>query len=358
MSCNWTVKGLACAPVSQVSIKLDELLVGQSAVMRRLKSVISDIAPSDAPVLLTGASGTGKEVVAHALSQLSGRSGPMVAVNCGAVPAELLESELFGHEKGAFTGAISRRRGLIEQAHRGTLLLDEIGEMPAALQVKLLRALETRQIQRVGGAAPVNVDFRLISATNRDLAAQARAGKFREDLLYRIEVFGIELPPLCERTGDIPDILTAMSRRTGHEAVPLDLTPEAVAALSRHDWPGNVRELRNFHHRAQVLFAGRPIGAEDVRRALSPKISLVDEKAADAPIAGEADSNAMPVQDLIQKTGSVDLRDMLGRLEAKMIRSALELSDNSVSRAAEKLGLKRTTLIGRMQKLGIAPETV
>ncbi|MFD0857536.1 sigma-54 interaction domain-containing protein [Roseovarius aquimarinus] len=337
-----------------INLKLDALLYGDTPVMQALKRSIAVIAPSDVPVLVTGPTGAGKEVVANALHLMSERSGPLVPVNCGAIPDDLLESELFGHEKGAFTGAQARRIGLIEQAEGGTLFLDEIGETPPHVQVKLLRALETQTIQRVGGGTPIPVDFRLVSATHRDLHADADAGRFRRDLLYRIEVFGLAVPALREHPEDIPMILRAMER-AGRGAQPLQLAPDALALLGAHDWPGNVRELRNFHDRAQVLFRGRTITAEDVRGALIPTLGLrkPDPSPTLGAVTAELSEGGPDVKQMMTETGSVDLRGMLQRVEERLILTALELSEGRVTQAARMLRLKRTTLIGRMQKLGL-----
>lgn len=339
-----------------VDLRLDHILVGHTPVMHSLKQAVAAIAPSDVPVLVTGPTGAGKEVVAQALHFMSERTGPMIPVNCGAIPDDLLESELFGHERGAFTGAQARRIGLIEQAQGGTLFLDEIGEMPANVQVKLLRALETRQIQRVGGGTPISVDFRLVSATNRDLHEEVRSNRFREDLLFRIEVFALAVPGLNERARDIPAILQVMTQNS-RNAQTLQLTPDALDLLIRHDWPGNVRELRNFHDRAQVLFRNRTISARDVKAALIPTVGLGSSE----PIEIETtrctlSGDEVDLTQMLRETESVDLRGMLQKLEAKLIESALDLANGRVTRAADILRLKRTTLIGRMQKLGLGPD--
>lgn len=351
MTTYWTPSSLT--EQYPVDLRLDTLLVGDTPVMHSLKQAVMAIAPSDVSVLVTGPTGAGKEVVAEALHLMSNRSGAMIPVNCGAIPDELLESELFGHEKGAFTGAQTRRIGLIEQAQGGTLFLDEIGEMPANVQVKLLRALETRQIQRVGGGTPIPVDFRLVSATNRDLHEDVRQNRFREDLLYRIEVFALAVPALRDRARDIPAILRAMAQNSRDGQI-LQLTPDAQEMLIRHDWPGNVRELRNFHDRAQVLFRNRTIAARDVQSALIPTLGLSPMQVdlpggAQGALAGEAPN----LKQMLRDSETVDLRGMLERLEVKLIESALDLAEGRVSRAANMLRLKRTTLIGRMQKLGL-----
>lgn len=336
-----------------IDLRLDAVLVGDTPVMRRLKQAISIIAPSDVPVLINGPTGAGKEVVANAMHLMSGRTGPMIPVNCGAIPADLLESELFGHEKGSFTGATAQRIGLIEQAEGGTLFLDEIGETPLHVQVKLLRALETQTIQRVGGGAPIPVNFRLLSATHRDLQQEVAQKRFREDLLFRIEVFSLCVPALCEHAEDIPQILRAMEQGSRGGST-LQLTPCALAFLMAQEWPGNVRELRNFHDRAQILFRNRTITEDEARIAMAPRLSF----AGAAPVTPEPEVGALPegvtdLKGMLTESGTLDLRTMLQRVEVKVIQSALELSEGRVTRAAEMLRLKRTTLISRMQKLGL-----
>lgn len=338
-----------------IDMRLDDLLVGDTPVMQELKRAIVLIGPSPVPVLIQGPTGTGKEVVAQSLHIMSDRSGPMIPVNCGAIPGDLLESELFGHEKGAFTGAQSQRIGLIEQANGGTLFLDEIGETPLNVQVKLLRALETQTVQRVGGGHPIPVDFRLVSATRRNLNDDVTNKQFREDLLFRIEVFSLQVPALRDRTEDIPLILRKMAKASP-AAAPLQLISEAFAVLERYDWPGNVRELRNFHDRAQVLFRNRTIDARDAQAALLPTVGQLGAdpaaKTPCAPVDGSHGTGA-DMKTMILEKGAVDLRAMLQRVEQRMIETALDLSEDCVAQAAEMLQVKRTTLIGRMQKLGV-----
>ena len=233
-------------------------LVGQSAAMEQLRRVIARVGASDAIVLITGETGTGKERVARALHKASARAGRYVAVNCAAIPEQLLESELFGYEKGAFSGATSRRLGRIEQAQRGTLLLDEIGDMPLALQAKLLRVIEEREVERLGGAEPVPVDVRVLASTHRDLDKSVRAGKFREDLYYRLNVFPLLVPPLRERSDDVVPLLRAFAADFAGPHVPVTVTPEAEAVLRAAPWRGNVRELRNLVERLTLLRADGP----------------------------------------------------------------------------------------------------
>jgi DNA-binding NtrC family response regulator len=251
----------ATRPATELALEFDP--VARSPAMREAMEAALDVAPTPTTVLLLGESGTGKELLARFLHARSGRAGPWVAVNCAALPAELLESELFGHEKGAFTGAAERRAGRFEQAHRGTLLLDEISELPLQLQAKLLRVVQEREVDRVGGGRPVPVDVRLIATTNRDLAEMVRRGEFRSDLYYRLHVFPIVLPPLRARAEDLAPlahVLVADAARALGRPVPL-IDDAALEALAAHPFPGNVRELRNVLERALVRCRGSVIGA-------------------------------------------------------------------------------------------------
>lgn len=346
-----------------IDSRLDKILVGRSAPMRQLKQVLNMVAPSDAPVMVQGETGVGKELVCEAIHAVSGRPGELVAVNCAAIPSELLESELFGHEKGAFTGADSRRVGRIEQAQGGTLFLDEIGDMPAALQAKLLRVLETRRIQRVGGRGEIEVNFRLVTATHRALAKDVEEGRFRADLYFRINVFPVSVPSLSERLDDIPLILEAMIERRQTQ-YPDVMTPHfnagAIQALATHGWPGNVRELRNVFDRAAVLFAGRVVNAEAVCSHLLPMqgmTSLAAEPISAAPAPSASVAPADAILDSIMNTDtSVDMRRHLRDMEVMMIDAALKKTGGSVSAAARTLRLQRTTLIEKMKKLAISRE--
>jgi len=258
--------------------------VAESAAMRALLEAADDVAATPTTVLLLGESGTGKELVARHLHAASGRPGPWVAVNCAALPAELLESELFGHERGAFTGATERRAGRFEQAHGGTLLLDEISELPLALQAKLLRALQEREIDRVGGQRPVPVDVRVVATSNRDLAEMVRRGHFRADLFYRLDVFPLVVPPLRERPEDLEPLARALlgeaAQGLGREAPPLSAA--ALEALRQHPFPGNVRELRNLVERALVRSRGRAV--EPIHLGLSPACGAAAPAAQDLPL--------------------------------------------------------------------------
>jgi DNA-binding NtrC family response regulator len=296
--------------------------------MRRVMAQVERVAAGESRVCILGETGTGKELVARAVHQGSARrSGPFVTLNCAAVPGELIESELFGHEKGAFTGAAARHVGKFEQAHRGTLFLDEIGDMPAVMQAKLLRVLEEGEIERVGGSGAVRVDVRVVVATHRNLEEQVRKGGFRQDLYHRIYVFPILLPPLRERKGDIPMLVEHFSRHVremnGWRAK--TFTPEAVEALERYPWPGNVRELRNTVERL-LLMAESEVDAETVRSVL-PRSSRT-------PASGT-------------------LARRVDEFERENIRAELERSRNNMTEAARALGLERSHLYKKCSQLGI-----
>ena len=254
-------------------------MVGSGPAMQRLFELIRRAAPSEGRVLVTGENGTGKELVARAIHESSRRkAGPFVKLNCAAVPAELIESELFGHERGAFTGAVAARRGKFELADGGTLFLDEVGDMPAAMQAKVLRVLQEGEFERVGGAHTLRVDVRVVAATNKDLAAEVQAGRFREDLYYRLNVVPVRAPPLRERREDIPELATRFlaeaCERNGRR--PMRLDRDALVALQAHDWPGNVRELRNLVERLAILCDGPIISAADVAAAAARRAPAAD----------------------------------------------------------------------------------
>ncbi len=308
-----------------------EKIIGNSPPMLQLFETIRQAAPSQATVLIQGPSGTGKELVAHAIHRLSTRSrGPLVAVHCAALAPSLLESELFGHEKGAFTGALTRRRGRFEQADGGTLFLDEVSEIDAAVQVKLLRVLEERRFERVGGDEPVEVDIRLIAATNRDLKQLVDEGKFREDLFFRLDVVRLDLPPLYERLGDVPLLCSHfIGEFSKANAKPVDgITPDAVNLLSSYAWPGNVRELRNTIEKMVVLARGDKLTARDVPLNIKQAV--------------RESGGPMPV-----RAGRVALVEPGGSLagaEKQLILSALKRNNNNRTKAAEELGISRRTL--------------
>lgn len=301
---------------------IPQIIAAKTGPMADVLEQADRVAPMDTNVLIDGESGTGKELLARRIHAHSGRAlGPLVVVNCGALAETILESELFGHEKGAFTGALARRRGKLELAHEGTLFLDEVADVPAKMQVDLLRVLEERKVTRVGGNTPVNTNFRLVVATNRDLEAEVSAGRFREDLFFRIHVFRIEIPPLRDRPEDVPLLAEAFLARFAQQMNrKIDgIAPEAMTALCAHPWPGNVRELQNAIERAVVVCRGRTILPEHFPFAMGP-----------------------PTEDL-----------SLSHLEEVHIRRVLAMFGFNVSRAASELGVDRVTLYNKMKKFGI-----
>ena len=316
-------------------------MVGRSVLMKEVFERIRKVAKTDSTVLITGPSGTGKELVAAAIHDLSLRAQhPRVAVNCGAIPGELLESELFGHMKGSFTGAISNRKGRFEIAHQGTLFLDEIGDMPLLLQVKLLRVLQLRQIEPVGSSDAINVDARVVAATHRDLEAQVKDGRFREDLFYRLNVIPVRLPALKERREDIPllisyflDRFTSADRSNG-----IRFTHESMDLLMSYDWPGNVRELENVIERLVILRGGHEILPED----LPAKIYRTN------PLASSQYKTIFE----LPETG-VDLKRILSDIEDSLIMQALGRTGGNKNQASKLLTLNRTTLIEKMKKKGL-----
>ena len=304
-------------------------LIGRAPPMRRLFELIERVAPTRATVLVTGETGTGKELVARAVHDLSDRARrPFVAVNCSALPETLLESELFGHVKGAFTGAVAARRGLFEEAAGGTLFLDEIATVSPAIQVKLLRVLQERKVQRVGGGAALSVDFRLIAACNVRLEDEVAAGRFREDLFYRLNVFPVHVPALRERASDVPLLADHFRRRMAreHGVEPPELSPEALARMTAYAWPGNVRELENFVERAAILHAG----------------------AATLPFDPPRGAAAEPERDLAARARRE--RWTLERLEREHILQVLEDTAGNQVRAAEVLGIDRRTLHRKLKQ--------
>jgi two-component system, NtrC family, nitrogen regulation response regulator NtrX len=309
----------------------EETLVGESAPMRAVREMIRRVAPTDARVLITGESGTGKELAAAAIHRLSARAeGPFVRLNCAALPRELVESELFGHEKGAFTGAGERRRGHFEMAEAGTILLDEIGDLDPAAQAKLLRTLETGQLQRLGSEEAIAVDVRVLAATNRDLERAVAEGGFREDLYFRLNVIPLHLPPLRERPQDVPALMEHVLERirTREGRPPPRITRAAHDRLAAHRWPGNVRELNNLVERLSILHAGQEVGEEELRPMLA------------AP-AGENGGD------------SAGLSERLERFERRLIEEALTEADENLAAAARILQTDRANLYRRMKRLGI-----
>lgn len=340
--------------------RLDRLLPGKSSRMRALKQMIMLLAPATAPVLVQGPSGSGKELVAQALHSLSACKGQIVAVNCAAIPAELLEGEFFGTERGAYTGADRAREGLIEQAQGGTLFLDEIGDLPLAMQAKLLRVLETRSLRRLGGATSLQLDFRLVAATHRDLSAMVADGRFREDLFFRLSVFPVQVPSLGDRLDDLPLLIEELL----HSETRGQLDPElpvfdasALRALAAHAWPGNVRELKTLIQRALLLFPGRKVGAREISENLlnfaCPLTQSTDWPEPPTPQDLALANPARLVEIFHNGTRRIDLRCYLRDIEISMISGALEAQQNCVSRAASALGLHRTTLIEKMRKYGV-----
>ncbi|SFC23810.1 sigma-54 dependent transcriptional regulator [Pseudoalteromonas denitrificans] len=350
-------------------------LIGETSVIKNIRFLIEQVAITNANVLILGESGTGKEVVARNVHLLSKRSkGPFVPVNCGAIPAELLESELFGHEKGAFTGAISARKGRFELAQGGTLFLDEIGDMPLQMQVKLLRVLQERTYERVGGTKAISADVRVIAATHRNLDEMIESGQFREDLYYRLNVFPIENPALSERKDDIPLLLKELMKRNceqgGNTA---KFTEQALENLKEHAWPGNVRELANLVERMVIMFPEKVIDAQDLPKKYQhlevdtfiPEYpeEILERQALNEIFGSGFSGNAEDEDDLefsqteavmgLLPDEGIELKEYLAELEVSLITQALERHDFVVARAAEILGVRRTTLVEKMKKYNL-----
>ena len=357
-----------------------------SRLMRDVYQLVERVAPLGSTVYIQGPSGSGKEIIARSIHLLSGRNGgPFVPVNCGAIPRELLESELFGYEKGAFTGAAKERQGLMEVANGGTLFLDEIGDMPLDMQVKLLRLLEERTFTRVGGSKPIKVNVRFVCATHRDLTQMIRDEKFREDLFYRINVFPIFLPPLKDRADDIPRLIALIKERFEIQGFPPSprLTPCGIEALQAFPWPGNIRELRNVLERAGALYPDQQINGQLINNLLRPFGAIdrhVEEEAIWSAVAelsepisfedlspdvsdeirnaassnGEQSSSEIyNVRQILNGSDAFNLKDYIAQLEIEFIKTALKDTDGSVSAAARMLGFQRTTLIEKMKKFSI-----
>jgi len=385
---------------------------GTSRPMRDVHRLIEQVAPFDTNVLILGESGTGKEMVARHIHELSGRSGhPFVPVNCGAIPADLLESELFGHEKGAFTGALSTRMGRFEFAEGGTLFLDEIGDMSLQMQVKLLRVLQERTFERVGSNRTIRCNVRIIAATHRDLDAAIGAGRFREDLFYRLNVFPVQMPPLRERLEDLPILIEHLVQRHGHNGGrPLRLDKGAMNCLARNSWPGNVRELANLLERLAILFPEQTVGAADLPeryrgtgaagwfgsgmriepvaatallekllqspdgvesgdgiepvnqrgcadglgaadpRRCADELACADDDDADIRCGAPAFAHTAELSGIELPRGGIDLKDHLSAIEIGLIRKALEEADGTVAEAARLLRMRRTTLVEKLRK--------
>src|SRR5271168_3316436 len=309
-------------------------IVSTSEVMRKVMAQVERVAASESRVCILGETGTGKELVARTLHERSPRSaGPFVTLNCAAVPAELIESELFGHEKGSFTGAAARHTGKFEQAEHGTIFLDEIGDMPLSMQAKLLRVLEEGEVERIGGQRPITVDVRVVVATHRDLEAQVRDGKFRQDLFHRVYVFPLRLPPLRERREDIPALIEhfALQVSTTNGWKPVHFSADAMAALQEHPWPGNVRELRNAVERLMLLATSAEVTSETVELALPASVATSD----------------------LPTTGTGPLADRVRAFEKQTILAELKRNHHQISNTARALGLERSHLYKKAEQVGI-----
>ena len=337
-------------------VDLFRSLVGSSRAIQHVRKMVEQVADSEANVLILGESGTGKEVVARNLHYHSSRRGqPFVPVNCGAIPADLLESELFGHEKGAFTGAISSREGRFEMAEGGTLLLDEIGDMSLAMQVKILRVLQERTFERVGSNASLTSNVRIIAATHRDLETAIQEGGFREDLYYRLNVFPIDMPSLRERLEDIPLLVNELVRRIEHERRgSVRLSPGAIYALCQYPWPGNVRELANLIERMAILHPYGIVEAGDL-----PEKFRLDERVDMESMAEMLVGSPVTSEDLDPRLprDGLNLKEHLSALEISYIKQALNDTGGVVAHAAKRLGMRRTTLVEKLRKYGMQRHT-
>ena len=370
---------------------MSETIIGNSAATQELLTLIGAIAPTEASVLITGESGAGKELVAQGIHDESLRSAhPFVAVNCGAIPAELLESELFGHKKGSFTGAISDHVGRVQSAHAGTLFLDEIGDMPMAMQVKLLRVLQEKVVVPVGSNKPIHVDIRVVAATHRNLEEEIKAGRFRADLYYRINVVPVCVAPLRERREEVPALVAHFAKIfAADKSTTLTLDGKFLRVMKAYDWPGNVRELSNMIHRLSVLHPGQRLSVQDVSPTMLPvgmnelacdvgdseQSSLLDMMFDDEPPVAQSANlqRAGPVasgpqehlleedrefESIIMRAQGFDdfrqqgqsLKGILSDVEQDIIQRALSETDGNVSRCAKLLRMQRTTLIERIKK--------
>ena len=370
------------AAAALVEATVVSMPTGNSAAVREVVGLIRQVAAHDSSVLVLGESGTGKELAARAIHDASPRrQRPFVAINCGAIPSELLESELFGHEKGAFTGAVTARKGRFEIAEGGTLFLDEIGDMSLPMQVKLLRVLQERVFERVGNHAQIRCNVRIIAATHRNLEESIRRNAFREDLYYRLNVFPIEMPALRARLEDLPSLVREFAERNVAEGRGrLQLTQRALAALSRYSWPGNVRELANLIERLSILCSGRRCDLGDLPLKYRPPDAVEDLLQAD--VDGEAEAALQPAAPKIELDTNddrealsmltrhepvttvaqlppegLDLREHLYRIERDLIHQALSRAGGTVAHAARLLGLRRTTLVEKLRKFEMLNET-
>ncbi len=347
------------------SPELFRSLVGNSRETRRVRKMIEQVAPTEATVLILGESGTGKEVVARNIHYHSKRRNkPFVPINCGAIPSELLESELFGHEKGSFTGAIGAREGRFELAQGGTIFLDEIGDMPLAMQVKLLRVIQERSFERVGSNKSIKSDVRIVAATHRNLETHIKEGKFREDLYYRLNVFPVEMPRLRDRVEDLPLLINELITRLEHEKnASVRLTPAAVMALCNYAWPGNVRELANLMERMTILHPHGVVDVKDLPSKVVPDQHSSEEPAAVADAEDNEKMSGMPSLPMLSEPrlprDGIDLKQHLTEIEVSLIQQALDDCNGVVAHAAKKLQIRRTTLVEKMRKYRIQrPEEV
>ena len=355
------------------NFNIRSLISGKSKQTDELIKLIQMISKTNSTALILGETGTGKDVIARAIHNSSIRNGPLITVNCAAIPSELLESELFGHEKGSFTGADKLRKGKFEQSSGGSMFLDEIGDMPLALQAKLLRAIENKKIQRVGGSTDIKIDLRLICATHRDLEKKVESGEFRADLFFRINVLPIQVPSLAERRDDIPDLVLNLLKNvdTEDEFKP-KFTTDAITALTRHNWPGNVRELKNLIERACILFQGQEVTStnvtENLLRLKAPNTieeqneiwdvtsELIEEvEIDDDDVENKVDNLPHPnnYKDWFTFYDEIDIRRHLQDIEIILIEAALEKTNGKIANAADILKLRRTTLIEKMKKFSI-----
>ena len=350
------------------------LISGKSKQTEELIKLIQMVSKTNSTALILGETGTGKDVIARAIHNSSQRNGPLITVNCAAIPSELLESELFGHEKGSFTGADKLRKGKFEQSSGGSMFLDEIGDMPMSLQAKLLRAIENKTIQRVGGSTDIKIDLRLICATHRDLEKKVESGEFRADLFFRINVLPIQVPSLAERRDDIPDLVLNLLKNVDaeDEFKPI-FTNDAITALTRHNWPGNVRELKNLIERACILFQGQEVTStnvtENLLRLKAPntieeqnEIWDVTSELMDEVEFGDDDEEENKIDNLPHPNNykdwftfydEIDIRRHLQDIEIILIEAALEKTNGKIANAADILKLRRTTLIEKMKKFSI-----
>jgi DNA-binding NtrC family response regulator len=335
-------------------------MIGRSVKMRELFAKLEKLAPSDATVLITGETGVGKELVAESLHELSPRiQGPFVVLDCGSIPANLIESELFGHERGAFTGATSSYVGAFERAHEGTVFLDEIGELPLALQPKLLRVLESREVRRIGSSKTVQVNIRVVAATNRDLGVEVNRGRFREDLFYRLAVARVHVPPLRERKDDIPLLIEHILTSTpgGENAY---IAPDTIDLMMKHDWPGNVRELRNVIERA-VLLSETP-AHDSLRRTATPgpgpgmraDVEINDDDVSNPSVTASQPGAVMTVPVDVTVPFKTAKQDVVTEFERRYISKLLEQHDGNISAAARTAGIDRMSIHKMLHRLGLA----